>query len=141
MDVDSLLKGFPALTLPEMQVRWKDARHYTIVLLRRGPASREDKKRNEQLQLEHLQHLMKLQMAGKLVLNGPTLVEHEILGVSIYDAELEDARAMAEADPMVKTEYLIVEAIPWMDVPNTAGTASSDSGAPAAPSSGGKAGE
>ena len=44
-------------------------------------------------------------------------MEHEILGVSVYAAELEDARAMAEADPKVQAGYLIVEAIPWMAVP------------------------
>jgi uncharacterized protein YciI len=64
-----------------------------------------------------LQHLTKLQLAGKLILNGPTLIEHEILGVSVYQAELEEARALAEADPKVKAGQFIVEAIPWMAVP------------------------
>jgi uncharacterized protein YciI len=62
--------------------------------------------------------LTKLQMLGKLVLNGPTMVEHEIHGVSIYAAELEEARALAEADPKVRAGYLTVEAIPWMAVPS-----------------------
>ena len=57
-------------------------------------------------------------MAGKPVLNGPVLTEHDILGVSVYAAELEDARSLAEADPKVQTGYLIVEAIPWMAVPS-----------------------
>lgn len=68
--------------------------------------------------MEHMQHLTKLQMLGRLVLNGPTLIEHDILGVSMYAAELEEARALAEADPKVKTGYLIVEAIPWIAVPS-----------------------
>jgi len=34
-------------------------------------------------------------MVGKLVLNGPTPVDHDILDVSVYAAELEAALAMA----------------------------------------------
>jgi uncharacterized protein YciI len=101
-----------------MTARRDLARHYTLVFLRRGPAPRDDEARNERLQLEHLQHLTKLQMAGKLVLNGPILVDHEILGVSVYAAELEEARTLAEADPKVQAGYLTVEAIPWLAVPD-----------------------
>ena len=57
-------------------------------------------------------------MVSKLVLNGPTLVDHDILGVSVYAAELEEARAMAEADPKARVGCLTVEAIPWMAVPS-----------------------
>jgi hypothetical protein len=59
----------------------------------------------------------KLQLLGKLVLNGPTLTDHDILGVSIYAVDLEEARALAEADPKVMAGYLTVEAIAWMAVP------------------------
>ncbi len=92
------------------------AEEYAMVILRKGPASREDKERNECLQLAHLQHLAKLQLSGKLILNGPVLQEHEILGVSIYAASVEEARELAEADPKVVEGYLTVEVIPWMAV-------------------------
>ncbi len=117
MDVDTLLPGVPTPDVKYLNKRIKIARRYTLVFLRKGPASREDESRNDRLQIEHLQHLMKLQILGKLVLNGPTLVEHDILGVSLYAAELEEARALAEADPKVKAGYLAVEAIPWLAVP------------------------
>jgi len=114
MDIEALLASIPTLSAAEVASRIPLARHYTLVLLREGPAPREDQARNERLQLEHLQHLMKLLMLGKLALNGPTLAEHEIVGVSVYAADLEEARALAEADPKVKAGYLTVEAIPWM---------------------------
>ncbi len=79
-------------------------------------ALRNDEARNERLQREHLQHLTGRQILGKLVLNGATLTEQEILGVSIYDAELEETLALAQADPKIKAGYLTVEAIPWMAV-------------------------
>ena len=120
MDVDGLLQSIPDPTRSEMEARRKDARRYTLVFLRAGPASREDDHRNEELQLAHLQHLTKLQTLGKLVLNGPTLVEHDIIGVSIYAADLDAALSLAEADPKVKAGYLTVEALPWIAVPNPA---------------------
>ena len=118
MNIQSLLDSVPTPSAADMASRRQFARRYTLVFLRKGPAPRDDETRNERLQLEHLQHLAKLQMVGKLVLNGPTLVEHDILGVSVYAAELEEARAMAEADPKVQAGYLTVEAIPWMAVPS-----------------------
>ena len=121
MDIEALLNSIPAPSEAEMAELRKAARHYTLVFLREGPAPRDDESLNHRLQIEHLQHLTKLQMLGKLYLNGPTLVEHEILGVSIYAVELEEARALAEADPKVKAGYLTVEAIPWMAVPSDAG--------------------
>jgi uncharacterized protein YciI len=118
MDIKALLESIPTPTVTEMEDRRKYARRYTLVFLHKGPASREDEARNERLQTEHLQHLTKLQLLGKLVLNGPTLTEHDILGVSVYATDLDEARALAEADPKVKAGYLTVEAIPWMAVPS-----------------------
>ena len=117
MDTQSLLDSIPTPSWDDMAGRRKFARRYTLVLLRDGPAPLDDEARNERLQLEHLQYLTKLQIAGKLVLNGPTLVEHDIVGVSVYAAGLEEAHALAEADPKVRAGYLVVEAIPWMAVP------------------------
>jgi uncharacterized protein YciI len=118
MDIDALMSSIPAPTASDMEHLRQGAHQYTLVFLRLGPASRADEVRNARLQLEHLQHLTKLQLVGKLILNGPTLIEHDILGVSIYAADLEEARALAEADPKVKAGYLTVEAIPWMAVPS-----------------------
>ena len=87
--------------------------------------------RNEprvRLHLEHLQHLTRLQMAGKLVLNGPILSEHDIVGVSVYAAGLAEARALAEADPKVRAGYLTVEALPWMAVASEAAEPPSPAG-------------
>ena len=118
MDIQSLLASIPIPSEADMARRRQFARQYTLVFLRRGPAHRDDGAREAQLHVEHLQHLTKLQLLGKLILNGPILVEHDILGVSVYSADLEEARAMAEADPKVRAGYLTVEAIPWIAVPN-----------------------
>jgi uncharacterized protein len=114
---EQLLNGIPTPSAEEMTARAQRAHHYTLVFLRTGPTSRDDTERNQRMQQTHLQHLTKLQMLGKLVLNGPILVDHDIVGVSVYDLPLEEALALANADPKVAAGYLTVEAIPWMAVP------------------------
>jgi uncharacterized protein YciI len=117
MDIQSLLDSVPTPSAADMANRRQLGRHYTLIFLRTSSAARDDDP-NEQLHLEHLQHLTKLQLLGKLVLNGPILVEHDIVGVSVYAADMEEARALAEADPKVLAGYLTVEAIPWFGVPS-----------------------
>ena len=117
MDVAALLARVPTPSAEDMLRRRDLAQHYTLVFLRKGPTPYIDEEQDERFQLEHLQHLTKLQLLGKLVLNGPTLVDHEIIGVSVYATGLEEARAFAEADPKVHAGYLTVEAIPWIAVP------------------------
>src|SRR5690242_7963414 len=81
MDIQSLLDSIPAPTEAEMLERRNLARKYTMVLLRDGPASRDDEERNVRIHTAHLQHLTKLQISGKLVINGPVMEEgHGIQG-------------------------------------------------------------
>ncbi|HWQ04158.1 MAG TPA: YciI family protein [Longilinea sp.] len=117
MDIDKLLASIPTPGVEDVEKRKQWAIQYTLIFLRAGPAQRDDLERNERLQIQHLQHLAKLQQLGLLVLNGPILMDHDILGVSLYAAPVEDARAMASADPKVRAGYLVVEALPWMAVP------------------------
>lgn len=117
MDIESVLNSIPTPSEADMADRRKLARGYTLVFLRNGPASSDDESTNQRLQIEHMQHLTKLQLLGKLILNGPILIDHAIVGVSVYDAEVEEARALAEADPKVRAGYLTVEVIPWIAVP------------------------
>ena len=65
MDIQSLLDSIPTLSAADMSSRRQFAQRYTLVFLRKGPAPRDDKVRNERLQLEHLQHLTKPQMVGR----------------------------------------------------------------------------
>ena len=103
MNIQSVLDSIPTPSAADMASRRQLGQRYTLVFLRKGPALLDDETPDEQLQLQHLQHLTKLQLVGTLVLNGPTLAEHDILGVSVYATELEEARALAEADPKVLT--------------------------------------
>ena len=116
MGKENLIDNLPDLNSDEIKRMVGMAQNYALVILRKGLASREDVLRNDRLQLAHLQHLAKLQLSGKLVLNGPILEEHDILGISLYASSVQESRELAEADPKVKEGYLIVEVIPWMAV-------------------------
>lgn len=114
MDISAFLNTLPDISPAEMEKRIARAHPYTIVLLRRGTASRNDGEGNDRIQQEHVRYLMRLLQSGKIVLNGPILADHEIRGVSIYDAGLEEAMAFAKTDPAVQAGYLEIEALPWM---------------------------
>ena len=116
MTIKYLLDQLPTLKPTDIQEMIALAQNYSLVILHKGPAPSDDVERNARLQLEHLQHLAKLQLSGKLVMNGPILIEHDMLGISIYAATVQEAKALAEADPKVKAGYLTVEVLPWMAV-------------------------
>jgi uncharacterized protein YciI len=118
INVDEMLAGMPVPTPDEMARARARARRYTLVLLRRAPNPPADGTEPEGLHMAHMQHLGRLQAAGKLVLTGPILADDDLRGVSVYAAELAEARALAEADPKVRAGYLMVEALPWVAVPS-----------------------
>jgi uncharacterized protein len=124
MDVDAFLASAPLPTRDEINARNARGKPYTLVFLCLGPNRIEDEAEEERLQLAHLQHLTRLANLGKIVMNGPILIEDDIRGVSVYAADVDEARALAEADPKVRVGHLRVEARPWFAVRGD------DSGAP-----------
>lgn len=90
---------------------------YQLVLLRRGPAwTKEATPAIEKLQAEHIGHLKQMAARGKLLVAGPLddQPDESLRGICIYGAEsLAEARALAEADPMVKAGRLRVEVMTW----------------------------
>lgn len=89
---------------------------YQIGLFKRGPKwSAEQTDESRRIQAEHLAHLGKMAEAGKLVGAGPFLDGGDLRGILIFKAaSIEEARAMAEADPAVKAGRLIIEFHPWL---------------------------
>lgn len=115
-DLDSLLEGVPPATDADVKAMIQRGRPYTVVFLKRGPAPIQDEVEEQRAQGAHLRHLARLRAAGKIIFNGPVLVDHEIRGISIYATSAEEAAALAGADPKVRAGQLAVEILPWFGV-------------------------
>jgi len=68
----------------------------------------------EKLMVEHFAYLRSLVVSGDLVAVGPLADDGEIRAIMIFrDMPVDHARALAEADPAVKTGHHVVEVHPW----------------------------
>lgn len=87
---------------------------YFIVILKSGSAEFENAQKAAALQRQHLEYLGDLFQEGTIILNGPTDGEGEIRGFSVYSVpKIEDAKKLAENDPLVKAGHLKIEVLPW----------------------------
>ena len=89
---------------------------YTLVMLRRGPRAHEyEGEALDRLQEAHLAHLSSLRERGIILAGGPFDEQDDdsFRGMSIYSVPLEEARALAEADPGVKAGRMRVEVMTW----------------------------
>jgi uncharacterized protein len=67
-----------------------------------------------QLQLDHLANLKKVMESGKGVIAGPIADEGRLRGILVLRVNsIDEARAVADADPAVKAGQLAVEIHPW----------------------------
>lgn len=105
------------ISAAEIQRKIEGGRAYTLVLLKAGPNRSRAKDEADALQLAHLRYLFGLRAAGKLVINGPLTSDTALRGICIFDANIEEARRLAEGDPAVKAGHLVVEAHPWFGLP------------------------
>lgn len=89
---------------------------YYICLLRKGPAwATEESPELEQLQKRHVAYNQHLRETGKTIASGPINDTSDIRGFSIFrTATLEEAQALAEADPGVQSGRYIVELHRWL---------------------------
>jgi uncharacterized protein YciI len=94
-------------------------RTYYMGLLRRGPAwSAERTPEVVAISKGHMDHIGEMAKSGALLVAGPFLDAKgpgDLVGVFIFGvATLDEARALAEADPAVKAGRFTVEVKPWM---------------------------
>ena len=97
---------------------------YSLVILRRGPRAAEfSDEELDRLQEEHLAHLRSLRERGAILAGGPfdDQDDDSFRGMSLYGVPLEEARALAEADPAVRAGRLRVEVVTWLTPPGDLG--------------------
>ncbi|MEM8907526.1 MAG: YciI family protein [Bacteroidota bacterium] len=87
---------------------------YFMCFLKTGPKRDHGEAEAAALQEQHLAHLSQLATDKKICSAGPFGDDGDIRGIVIYSVPtLEDALALANADPAVKAGRLAVEVHPW----------------------------
>jgi uncharacterized protein len=104
-------------TPADIQRTVSTGRAYALVFLKAGPRRSRAKDEADALQLAHLKHLLTLRAEGKIAIVGPLTDDGDLRGLAIYNATVEEARRLAEADPAVQAGSLVVEAHPWFGLP------------------------
>ncbi len=96
---------------------------HTVILLVRAPDAPElAEEALDALQVEHLTYLRELKRSGALVANGPLTDQTDVRlrGISVYRRPLDEALALARADPMVVAGRLVIDGARWMTAEGTA---------------------
>jgi uncharacterized protein YciI len=95
----------------------------TVILLVRPPDAPEfEEAELDRLQAEHLAYLRGLARRGVLIANGPLTdqTDERLRGLSVYALPLEEALALARADPMVRAGRLAIDGGRWLTARATA---------------------
>ena len=90
---------------------------YTFVLLRRPPNAPELPEHElDALQERHLAYLDELRASGVLAVAGPFTDQPDeaLRGFCLYRVGIDEARALAEADPSVQAGRLAVDVMTWL---------------------------
>jgi len=87
---------------------------YVMAFLKKGPNRDQDSTTAAQLQKAHLDNIIRMAEAGKLVLAGPFLDNEEVRGIYIFNvATVEEAQALTSTDPAIQAGRLAMELHPW----------------------------
>jgi uncharacterized protein YciI len=107
---------FAAKGIMKFQELPREMKTYYFGLLVRGPKAdvARSQEEAERLQQAHMGHINKTAATGKLVIAGPLADNGRIRGILVYKVDsLDEAKALAEADPAVQAGRLAVEMHPW----------------------------
>jgi len=91
-------------------------KYYLVLLKRPANPPQLEQKTLEDLQKRHLEHFKSMYLAGKMVVAGPFDEQKDptLRGLCLYRVgSLEEARKLAEGDPMVQARRLEVEVLAW----------------------------
>lgn len=87
---------------------------YVMAFLKSGPNRNMSKDSAMVIQKGHMDNIERMAKEGKLVVAGPFLDNGELRGIYIFNvATVEEAKALTETDPAIKTGRLVMELHPW----------------------------
>jgi fermentation-respiration switch protein FrsA (DUF1100 family)/uncharacterized protein YciI len=90
--------------------------HYVVGFLRKGPAwTAEDTAATRKIQEGHTANIRKMAATGKLIIAGPLDDHGDLRAMLIFNvSSVEEARAVAAADPAIQSGRLVLELHPWL---------------------------
>ncbi|MBK8956646.1 MAG: hypothetical protein IPM34_13985 [Saprospiraceae bacterium] len=89
-------------------------KNYTLVLLKTGPVTIEDKARVNELFKGHLSNISRLVDEGKMIVAGPFAKNDLYRGLFILDtSDPEEAAKLMDTDPAIKAQLLEPVYIKW----------------------------
>ncbi len=112
-----LLIAFPlSPAAEETSAEGSNLTTYYVAFLHRGPKwAAATTPETERIQKEHMANIRRMAESGKLIVAGPFTDDGELRGMFIFRVDsLEEARALADADPAVQAGRLSVELHPWL---------------------------
>lgn len=110
-DINS--EGFKVFSYQEGETTYT-MKQYVICFLIEGPNRDHPTAEADVIQAAHLAHLEDLAKRNKICMVGPMGDDDNIKGVIIFNTPtIEEAKALAKADPAVKAGRLLVEVHPW----------------------------
>ena len=101
---------------PAAEKKFEFEKHYLVLLERTPDAKPVPEAELKELQKQHLAHLTRMGESGKMVLAGPFDEQDDVgmRGACIYrTATKEEAKQLAEQDPMVKAGRLRANVMAW----------------------------
>lgn len=98
---------------PSSPVKFTTA--YLALLTRGAKWTPEKTPATEELQKAHIANIVRLAGMKKLVVAGPFGDDGKLRGIFVFKvASIDEARALAETDPAVKSGRLAIDLYPWM---------------------------
>ena len=89
-------------------------KQYVLCFLVEGPNRDHPQAEADVIQAAHLAHLEDLARRNKICMVGPMGDDDNIRGIIVFNTPtIEEAKALAKADPAVKAGRLLVEVHPW----------------------------
>jgi len=106
--------GYDSLTAKKYGADEYGMKKYVMAFLKKGPNRNLDSAKAAALQKAHLENIMKLAEAEKLVLAGPFLGAGDLRGIYIFNVEsVALAEELTNTDPAIQAGSLVMELKEW----------------------------
>ncbi|MFN0032693.1 MAG: YciI family protein [Flavobacteriales bacterium] len=106
--------GYDSLLAKKLGADDYGMKQYVMAYLKKGPDRSQDSTTASELQMAHLNNIMRMADEGKLVVAGPFMDDTAVRGIYIFNTpSVDTAAAWTNTDPAVIAGRLVMELHPW----------------------------